>query len=111
MKRIIVIIAWIITALVVVFTVGPVSYRPQFGHPQIERFLAFFALGLAWAAARPARLWRIWLGLVLAAILLESAQVLVSGRDPRIHDALAKIAGATLAVACAAVVDLARRRR
>ena len=85
-----------------VFTLGPVSERPQLGHPQDERFAAFFALGVCWAAAYPARLWRVLGGLVLAAILLEAAQALVPGRDPGVPDALAKVMGAMAAVALVA---------
>jgi VanZ family protein len=106
MKRIALLAAWILAVMVVLFTLGPVSDRPQFGHPQDERFAAFFALGLCWAAAYPRRPWRVLGGLVAAAILLEVAQGLVPGRDPGVRDALAKIAGAAVAVA---LVACARR--
>ena len=109
MKRVALLAAWILAATVVVFTLGPVSDRPQFGHPQGERFGAFFALGLCWAAAYPRRLWRVLGGLVLAAVVLEAAQALVPGRDPGIPDALAKIAGAAAAVALVAGVRRLRR--
>lgn len=98
MKRVCVFAAWILAALVVLFTLGPISERPQFGHPQIERFLAFLALGLCWAAVYPTRPGRVLAGLVAAAILLEVAQGWV-GRDPGLPDVLAKIAGAITAVA------------
>lgn len=102
MKRVALIAAWILAVLVVVFTLGPVSDRPQFGHPQGERFIGFFALGLCWAAAYPGRAWRVLLGLLAAAAMLEAAQGLVPGRDPGAPDALAKMAGAAVAVAIVA---------
>jgi VanZ family protein len=111
MKRVALLAAWILAVMVVVFTLGPVSDRPQFGHPQGERFGAFFALGLCWAAAYPRRPLRVVVGLVLAAILLEAAQGLVPGRDPRLADAVAKIVGAAVAVALVAGAAAIVRRR
>jgi peptidoglycan/LPS O-acetylase OafA/YrhL len=111
MKRAVVFVAWVLAVLVVAFTLGPLSDRPQFGHPQIERFLAFLALGLCWAAAYPARPWRVLIGLVAAVILLEAAQGVVPGRDPAVPDALAKIAGATTATALLAAARWGLRRR
>jgi VanZ family protein len=102
MKRIALLAAWTLAVIVVAFTLGPVSDRPQFGHPQGERFGAFFALGLCWAAAYPRRPWRVLAGLAVAAVLLEGAQALVPGRDPGVPDALAKIIGAAVAVALVA---------
>lgn len=110
MNRAVVFVAWALAVLVVVFTLGPLSDRPQFGHPQIERFLAFLMLGLCWAAAYPARPWRVLISLVAAAILLEAAQGLVPGRDPGAPDALAKIAGATTAVSLLAAARWGFRR-
>jgi VanZ family protein len=89
---------------------GPVSDRPQFGHPQGERFAAFFALGLCWAAAYPGRLWRVLGGLALAAVVLEAAQAFVPGRDPGVPDALAKVIGAAAAVALVAAAHRILRR-
>jgi VanZ family protein len=111
MKRVALLAAWILAVIVVVFTLGPVSDRPQFGHPQGERFSAFFALGLCWAAAYPRRPWRVLGGLVVAAILLEAAQALVPHRDPGVPDAVAKIVGAAAAVGLVAGARQLKRRR
>jgi VanZ family protein len=111
MKRLALLAAWTLAAMVVVFTLGPVSDRPQFGHPQGERFGAFFALGLCWALAYPRRPWRVLAGLAIAAVLLEGAQALIPGRDPRLPDALAKIIGAAGGVALVAgALRLFRRK-
>jgi len=114
MQRSFVFVAWVLAALIVLVTLGPVSERPQFGHPQDERFLAFLVLGLCWGATYPNRLWRVFLGVAAAAVLLEAAQALAPGRDPRVADALAKIAGAAAGVAMIAVArssGLFERRR
>lgn len=102
MKRFfLLLIAWILAALVVFVTLGPVADRPQLGHPQLERFAAFLALGVCWGRVYPARPGRLLLGLTLAAIALELAQALVPGRDPGLPDALAKIGGAAAGVGIA----------
>ena len=94
MSRMFVLSAWALTALVVFLTLGPVADRPQFGHPQLERFAAFFLLAGAWSLALPGR--RLWaaLGLTLAAVLLEWGQAFVPHRDPGLIDAISKMAGA-----------------
>ena len=103
MQRSFVFAAWVLAALIVFVTLGPVSDRPQFGHPQDERFLAFLVLGLCWGATYPSRLWRVFIGVAAAAVLLEAAQGLAPGRDPRVVDAFAKIAGAAVGVAMIAI--------
>ena len=103
MQRLFLLVAWVLAALIVLVTLGPVSDRPQFGHPQDERFLAFLVLGLCWGATYPFRLWRVFIGVTAAAVLLEAAQALAPGRDPRVADALAKIAGGAAGVALVAV--------
>lgn len=103
--------AWVLAACVVLFTLGPASDRPQFGHPQLERFAAFLALGLCWGAAYPRWLGRVLLGLTVAAIGLESAQAFAPGRDPGLPDALAKIGGAMAGVAVIAGLRRLGRRR
>jgi hypothetical protein len=104
MQRSFVFAAWGLAALIVFVTLGPVSDRPQFGHPQDERFLAFLVLGMCWGATYPSRLWRVFVGVAAAAVLLEAAQALAPGRDPRVADALAKIFGAAVGVVMIAVV-------
>ena len=103
MQRSFVLAAWVLAALIVFVTLGPLADRPKFGHPQDERFLAFLVLGFCWAATYPARLWRVFLGVAGAAILLEAAQALAPGRDPHVADALAKIAGAATGVTMIAI--------
>jgi VanZ family protein len=97
-RRLALIAGWALAVLVVFLTLGPVSDRPQLGHPQFERFAAYLALGLCWGAAYPARLWRVLLVLTAAAVLLEMAQALAPGRDPGVIDAIVEVAGAVVGV-------------
>ena len=38
-------VGWALAAVIVVLTWGPVTLRPHYGHPQLERFVAYLALG------------------------------------------------------------------
>jgi VanZ family protein len=87
-----------LTGLVVFVTLGPVADRPQFGHPQLERFLAFFLLAGAWTLAMPGRRLLAAIALALGAALLEWTQAFVPHRDPGLIDAMAKMAGAICGV-------------
>lgn len=100
------IIAWLSTAIVVFFTLGPLGYRPQFGHPVAERFFAFFFLGIVWNGSYPRRWRTILLVLTLLAAALELAQFLTPGRDPRLADGVAKILGLAAAAAVTLLAKL-----
>jgi hypothetical protein len=110
MKRIFLFTAWVLAAVVVFLTLGPVSDRPQLGHPQFERFAAFCVLGLCWAAAYANQPARVLAGLTLAAIVLEAAQALIPGRDPGLPDALAKVVGAAAGVVMIVAANRLRSR-
>ena len=91
-------VAWSLALAIVVMTLGPVGLRPQFGHPSMERFAAYLALGAAFSVAYPRhRLW-VALAVVCAAFGLELGQLLVPGRDARVADAMAKAFGAVSGV-------------
>ena len=92
------IVAWSLAAAIVVMTLGPVGLRPQFGHPSMERFAAYLAVGAAFSVAYPRR--RVWVAVavVCAAFGLEFGQLFVPGRDARVPDAMAKAFGAVSGV-------------
>ena len=92
------IVAWTLLALVVIMTLGPVGLRPQFGHPQLERYLAYVALGAAFSIAYPRRRFWVALAVICGAFGLEAGQMLVPGRDARVPDAIAKAFGAASGV-------------
>ena len=101
--------AWTLAAVVVVMTLGPVDLRPQFGHPSLERFGAYLALGGAFSLAYPRQRAWVALALVCAALGLEVGQLLVPGRDGRVPDAVVKALGAVCGVLCVTGAQAGRR--
>jgi hypothetical protein len=91
-------------------TLCPMPLRPRlFANPDLERFVAFAALGFAVKLAFPRKhLWTV-LGLVLVAAGLEAAQSLAPGRDAHLHDAVVKAIGAATGVQLGLVSLIARR--
>lgn len=108
MKSILKIGAWALAGAIMVMTLGPISERPQFGHPQLERFTAFLTLALLWSASYRGRLMQVLIGLASGAVLLELAQALTPYRDPGVRDVFAKIAGAAVGTG---IVGLLRKFR
>ena len=87
-------IASIGLALYIVFvTLAPLSYRPQTGYPQAERFAAYFALGALFCVAYPRHRAWITIGVVAGSIILEFGQLAVPGRDAGVPDFIAKAFG------------------
>jgi VanZ family protein len=90
--------AWSLALAILVMTLGPVGLRPQFGHPSMERFAAYLALGGAFSLGYPRHRAWVCLGVVCTAMGLEMGQLLVPGRDARVGDALVKVFGAVTGV-------------
>jgi hypothetical protein len=85
--------------LAIIFaTLCPIALRPRLGPPDLERFGAFFALGLIVSRAASRRPLLAAALMVLLAFGLEGAQLLIPGRDGRFHDACLKAAGGVLGV-------------
>jgi hypothetical protein len=83
--------------LAVVFaTLCPIELRPRLGPPDLERFGAFFGLGLTASLAASRRPMLILAAVMLLAFGLEGAQLLIPGRDGRFADACVKAAGGVL---------------
>ncbi|MBB2200664.1 VanZ family protein [Gluconacetobacter tumulisoli] len=100
-------------ALFIVFvTLGPLSDRPGTGHPQAERFAAYFILGAFFSLAYPRhRLW-VAIGVVAGSIALELGQLAVPGRDAGVPDAIAKALGGMMGIAAiSAMAYLGRATR
>lgn len=85
--------AWGLSVAITVMTWGPIGMRPQTGHPVAERAGAYLVLAIAFYIAYPRRWGVATLGMALFAIVLEIGQGFVPGRDPRVVDALTKLAG------------------
>jgi len=90
--------AWSLAIAIVVMTLGPVGLRPQLGHPSLERFAAYLAVGGAFSVGYPRHRAWVALAVVCGAMGLEMGQLLVPGRDARVGDALVKAFGAVSGV-------------
>jgi VanZ family protein len=101
---------WGLAVAVVIVTLGPVALRPQLGHPQLERFAAYLALGVIFSLAYPRRPTWVAVGLVLGAVGLEVGQHFVPHRDPGVPDAIAKALGAVVGVLLIRVLRLPEAR-
>ena len=81
-----VMLAWLIAFFVVFSTVCPAWLRPHFAEPEYERFGAYLLVGLAFSAAYPDSPVLLALAVVLAAALLETAQLVIPGRYFALRD-------------------------
>jgi hypothetical protein len=97
------IVAWATVAFIIYATLAPLALRPTFGWitPDGERFAAY-AVGSALLTLAYPRHWiRVGLFAVALAGVLELLQLAVPDRDPRLADALVKMAGALAGIAVA----------
>ena len=111
-RKLAIITGWMAVIAIVFSTLSPIGLRPRTGHPDAERFLAFFLAGACLAIGYPrCRRW-VSLGIVVGGALLEAGQFLVAGRDAHVHDAAVKVVGGVVGITLAAIADhLATRQR
>ncbi len=100
----------LIMAFIVYATLCPIQGRPKTGHPDLERFAAFFLVGALLSIGLPNRRRILGVGIVIAACALEAAQLLIPTRDAHIHDALVKAVGGLAGVASAIWPDSSLQR-
>lgn len=107
------IVAWSALALIIVVTVSPLAWRPDFGHVNIERFAAFMLAGFLFSLAYPRHFFLVTALVLGAAILLEAAQLLIPGRDGTLSNLVIKILGGSLGLGRAYVINkvILNRRR
>ena len=74
-------------------TLCPIGMRPHFASPNVERFGAYFVLGVILSFAFPRRRLSVITGVLALACALEAAQLLIPGRDGRVIDAAVKALG------------------
>ena len=111
MSRATVAAAWALAVAIAIITLAPQSLRPHLVDAEIERFAAYFVVGLAFAIAYPGRLRLVALGVVAGAVSLELLQLLAPGRDAGVPGALAKCLGGLTAVLAVAAVRAAANRK
>ena len=98
-------IAWLLIAAAIFLTIGPQRFRPHTGiEHELEHFLAFAVVGLAFGLGYPGR------GLILAlsgiaiAGMLETAQLWVPHRHAYFNDFLVNGSGACVGIAAATLL-------
>ncbi|MBM9402438.1 hypothetical protein JUN65_12685 [Gluconacetobacter azotocaptans] len=99
MRRLCQVAAVGLTLFIVFVTLGPLRDRPQTGHPQGERFAAYFILGAVFAVAYPRHRGWIAAGVVVGSIALELGQLAIPGRDAGLPDAAVKALGGMMGTA------------
>jgi hypothetical protein len=99
------IIGWLILAAILFATVSPLGLRPRLGFgPDFDRFVGFLAAGLFLGFGYPRR-WLWVLGFIaIAALGIETMQMLTPDRHARLWDALVKAGGGILGVLAAHMV-------
>ncbi len=99
MRRYLAIAAWALLAAIFIFTVGPLSLRPDTGlPPDLERFAALLVVGVAFALAHPKHPLFVTALIFLSIGILEFLQVFIHYRHGTLHDALIKYAGGAVGV-------------
>lgn len=89
--------AWLTFLAIVIATLGPTNLRPHTELPvQIERAVAYFVLGLAFAIAYPRHVWWAAALVLIGAVSLELLQAIRPDRHGRLVDVAAKFGGACL---------------
>ncbi|MGO4717364.1 hypothetical protein [Bradyrhizobium sp. 2TAF24] len=100
-------LAWASILTIVIVTDGPIGLRPvTHFSPNLERLAALALVGLLFALAYPNRLLLIFMALALAIGVFEMAQLLMSGRHPRLWDASIKVAGMTVGLTAGYLINI-----
>jgi VanZ family protein len=105
------IIAWLFIAAAITLTIGPQKFRPYTGiEHELEHFLAFAIVGLAFGLGYPGRgLILAMLGVAIAGVL-ETAQLWVPHRHAYFSDFLVNGSGACMGLTVAAFLNWIIRR-
>lgn len=92
-QRVCTVAGWLALAFIVYATLSPIDDRPVVASAQLERFVAFTVVGLAFILAYPKRAFLVVTIIVISAFGLEALQLLTPDRHARLLDALVKTAG------------------
>jgi VanZ family protein len=105
------VIGWIAVTAVVFLTIGPQQFRPTTGVPHdLEHFLAFSFAGLIFGLGYPGRLITSLPLAIVAAAVLETAQLWVPHRHARFSDFVVNALAACVGLAIAAAITAAMHR-
>ncbi|WP_335338176.1 VanZ family protein [Devosia sp. A16] len=104
--RLLPVLAWLLLGAIAFVTLAPIGFRPNTGYsPNIERFVAFAAVGFCFALAYPRHLWLITALVLGAAVAFEALQLVSASRHGRLFDLAVKLAGGGLGIAAGVVVE------
>lgn len=103
-ERLSLIVGWLLLALIVFVTLSPVQQRPVLASLQVEHFVAFGVMGVAFALGAPRRMLLVASMMIASAFLLEGLQLLTPDRHARVLDAAMKAAGGVFGVIVAWLV-------
>ena len=105
LRRLSQVVGWLAAAYIAFVTLSPVHYRPQLGHPNLERLAAYLFIGATFSFGYPRARQVAAIAVVAGAFLLETGQLFVPGRDAHVSDALVKALGGLVGVLLAAAGD------
>ncbi len=92
-------LAWLLLAGIIFVTVSPIGLRPHtITSVNLDRALAYMAVGFAFVLAYPRHWMAVAVLLVFGAVAIEFLQYLSPTRHARLHDAAVKAAGASIGV-------------
>jgi len=98
------VIALLVLTCITVITLGPVGWRPHIIGANVDRFVGFLILGACLGLAWPRHFFVVCAAVIIAAVLLEYAQLFMRGRHGVLHDyefkVLGGLLGAGIARAC-----------
>jgi VanZ family protein len=103
-QRVCTIAGWLALAFIAYATLSPIDARPVLAGPQLEHFVAFALVGLAFAVAYPNRVVFVVVIVVGAAVGLEALQLLTPDRHGRVIDALVKALGGIFGISAGQLV-------
>lgn len=98
-RRYLRLLPWLTLAFIVFATLSSIEMRPRTGSVHLERFGAFWVLGVLFAAVYPKRIGTVLLLVAATAVGLEFFQLLSPSRHARLGDLLVKTAGGASGVA------------
>jgi VanZ family protein len=102
------VVGWLLLAVIVFLSLSPASYRPvtKFSH-NLEHFLIYVVLGIAFGIGYARQWWLVALGLVGLTAAVEFAQLFVPGRHARLKDLAIDAGAVCLGVAIVWGMDVA----
>jgi VanZ family protein len=110
-QRVSIAAGWLAFAFIVYATLSPIDSRPVVAGPQLEHFVAFGLMGLAFGLAYPNRILLVVAIVVGSAFGLEALQLLTPDRHGRVLDAVMKAAGGICGIGAGQLMSFLLRTR